>query len=109
VAYIGLIPAVVLLLIPALRGNRFVRFHSCQSVLFTVASALMGVVLKLLSVVLAILPVAGFLLAWLLLGIGFVGIFILWIVLLLKAALGNYYQLPVVGPLAEQLATRTDS
>ena len=69
----------------------------------------MGVVLKLLSVVLAILPVAGFLLAWLLLGIGFVGIFILWIVLLLKAALGNYYQLPVVGPLAEQLATRADS
>jgi uncharacterized membrane protein len=109
VAYIGMIPAVILLLIPALRGNRFVRFHSWQSVLFTIASAVLGVVLKLLFMVLAILPVVGFLLAWLSLGIGSMGIFILWIVLLVKAALGNYYQLPVVGPLAERLATRVDS
>ena len=108
-AYVGLIPAVVLLLIPALRGNRFVRFHSWQSVLFTIASMLLGLALKLLFVVLAILPVVGFLLAWLSLGIGSMGIFILWLVLLVKAALGNYYQLPLIGPFAEQLATRADS
>lgn len=108
-AYVGLIPAVVLLLIPALRGNRFVRFHSWQSVLFTIASTLLGLALKLLFVVLAILPVVGFLLAWLSLGIGSMGIFILWLVLLVKAALGNYYQLPLIGPFAEQLATRADS
>lgn len=108
-AYVGLIPAIVFLLIPALRGNRFVRFHSWQSVLFTIASVLMGLVLKLLFMVLAILPVVGFLLAWLSLGIGSMGIFFLWIVLLAKAALGNYYQLPVIGPLAEQLVARADS
>ena len=108
-AYVGLIPAVVLLLIPALRGNRFVRFHSWQSVLFTIASMLLGLALKLLFVVLAILPVVGFLLAWLSLGIGSMGIFILWLVLLVKAALGNYFQLPLIGPFAEQLATRADS
>jgi len=108
-AYIGLIPAVILLLIPVLRGNRFVRFHSWQSVLFTVASALLGLALKLLFVVLAILPVVGFLLAWLSLGIGSMGIFFIWIALLAKAALGNYYQLPLIGPWAEQLATRADS
>ena len=109
VAYVGLIPALVLLLIPALRSNRFVRFHCLQSVLFTVGCALLGGVLKLLFLVLAILPVVGFLLAWLLLGIGSMGIFILWVVLLVKAALGNYYELPLIGPLAEQLATRADS
>jgi uncharacterized membrane protein len=108
-AYVGLIPAIILLLVPALRGDRFVRFHSWQSVLFTIASALLGLMLKLLFVVLAILPVVGFLLAWLSLGIGSMGIFFLWIVLLVKAALGNYYQLPLIGPLAEQLATRADS
>jgi uncharacterized membrane protein len=108
-AYVGLIPAVILLLIPALRGNRFVRFHSWQSVLFTFASAVMGLALKLLFVILAILPVVGFLLAWLSLGIGSMGIVILWLVLLVKAALGNYYQLPLIGPFAEQLATRADS
>ncbi|HXF14755.1 MAG TPA: zinc-ribbon domain-containing protein [Terriglobales bacterium] len=108
-AYVGLVPAIVLLLIPGLRDNRFVSFHSWQSVLFTIASALVGVVLKLLLMVLAIVPMVGFLLAWLLVGIGCMGIFILWIVLLVKAALGNYYQLPLIGPLAEQLAARADS
>src|SRR5579859_6213102 len=104
-AYVGLIPAIVLLLVPALRGDRFVRFHCWQSVLFTIASGFLGLGLKLLFVLLAILPVVGFLLAWLSLGIGSMGIVILWIVLLVKAALGNSYQLPVIGPLAEQLAT----
>jgi uncharacterized membrane protein len=108
-AYVGLIPAIILLLIPALRGNRFVRFHSWHSVLFTIASVLLGLALKLLFVILAILPVIGFLLAWLSLAIGSMGIFILWVVLLVKAALGHYYQLPLIGPLAEQLATRADS
>jgi uncharacterized membrane protein len=108
-AYVGLVPAIVLLLIPGLRENRFVSFHSWQSVLFTIASALVGVVLKLLLMVLAIVPMVGFLLAWLLVGIGCMGIFILWIVLVVKAALGNYYQLPLIGPLAEQLAARADS
>jgi len=108
-AYIGLIPAIILLLVPALRGNRFVRFHSWQSALFTVASALLGLALKLLFVIFAILPVVGFLLAWLSLGIGSMGIFILWVVLLVKAAQGNSYQFPLIGPLADQLATRTDS
>lgn len=109
IAYIGLIPAVVLLLIPALRRNRFVRFHSWQSVLFTVAAALLGLALKLLFVIFALLPVVGFLLAWLSLGIGSMGIVFLWIVLLIKAALGHSYQLPLIGPLAEQFATRADS
>ena len=108
-AYVGLVPAIVLLLIPGLRDNRFVSFHSWQSVLFTIASALVGVVLKLLLMVLAIVPMVGFLLAWLLVGIGCMGIFILSIVLVVKAALGNYYQLPLIGPLAEQLAARADS
>jgi uncharacterized membrane protein len=107
--YVGLIPAIILLLIPALRGNRFVRFHSWQSVLFTVASALLGLALKLLVIILAILPVVGFLLAWLSLGIGSMGIFILWIVLLVKAVQGHHYELPLIGPLADQFATRADS
>lgn len=105
-AYVGLIPAIVLLVIPALRGNRFVGFHSWQSVLFTIGSALMGLALKVLFVVFAILPVVGFLLAWLSLGIGSMGIFILWIVLLVKAAMGHSYQLPLIGPFAEQFASR---
>jgi len=108
-AYIGIIPAIILILVPALRGNRFVRFHSWQSILFSIASVLLAGALKLLFVIFSVLPVIGFLLAWLSLGIGSMGIFILWIVLLVKAALGHSYQLPLIGPLAEQLAARADS
>jgi len=109
IAYVGIIPAIILLLVPALRNSRFVRFHAWQSVLFTIASAALGLALKLLFLIFAILPVVGFLLAWLSLGVGSLGIVILWIMLLVKAAQGHHYQLPVVGPLAEQLATRADS
>jgi uncharacterized membrane protein len=108
-AYIGIIPAVILLLIPALRGDRFVRFHSWQSVLFSVASVLLGVGLKLLFVILSVLPVFGFLLAWLCMGIGSLGMFMLWVVLVVKAAQGHRYELPLIGPLAAQLADPTDS
>jgi uncharacterized membrane protein len=108
-AYIGIIPAIIFILVPALRDNRFVRFHSWQSILFSVASVLLAGALKLLFVIFSVLPVIGFLLAWLSLGIGSLGIVMLWIVLLLKAAQGHHYELPVIGPLAEQLATRADS
>ena len=108
-AYIGIIPAIILILVPALRDNRFVRFHSWQSILFSIASVLLAGALKLLLVIFSVLPVIGFLLAWLSLGIGSMGIFILWIVLLVKAALGHSYQLPLIGPLADQLAARADS
>ncbi len=105
-AYIGLLPAIILLIIPVLRGDRFVRFHAWQSILFSLSSTLLGLALRLLFVVFSILPVVGFLLAWLSLGIGTLGVFILWIVLVLKAAQGQRYELPLIGPLAEQLASR---
>src|SRR4051794_8645753 len=73
-AYIGIIPAIILILVPALRDNRFVRFHSWQSILFSVASVLLAGALKLLLVIFSVLPVIGFLLAWLSLGIGSLGI-----------------------------------
>ena len=82
------------------------RQHGIAGLIFTV---LLAGALKLLFVIFSVLPVIGFLLAWLSLGIGSMGIFILWIVLLVKAALGHSYQLPLIGPLAEQLAARADS
>jgi uncharacterized membrane protein len=107
-AYIGLLPAIILLLIPMFRSDRFVRFHAWQSVLFSLSSMLLGLALRLLFVMLSLLPL-GFLLAWLSLGIGSLAIFMLWIVLVVKAAQGQRYELPVIGPLAEQFASRADS
>ena len=104
-AYIGLLPALVLLAIPALRRNPSICFHCWQAVLFSGSSILMGLALRLLFVLFSMLPVIGFLLAWLTLGIGALGIVMLWVVLVVKAAQGQRYELPLIGPLAAQFTS----
>jgi len=99
-AYITVVPAIVFLAVPAIRGRHFVRFHAWQSVLFVVATAILAGVFRLLFVILSVLPVLGFLIAWLSSGLGFLAILFLWAVLVAKAAQGQSYELPVIGPMA---------
>jgi uncharacterized membrane protein len=100
-AYVGLLPAIVFLLVPALRHSRSIGFHSWQSVLFSIASLIVALLLRLMFFVFSFLA----LLAWLLLGIGALGIFMLWLVLTVQAARGRGFELPVIGPLAARLSS----
>lgn len=102
-AYIGLLPAIVLLVLPAARRRVFVRFHCWQSLLFTAATVLLGIAVRLLFLLFSILPVVGFLISWLLLGIVAIAIIILWLALIVKALQGESYELPLLGPLATRL------
>jgi uncharacterized membrane protein len=101
-AYVTFIPAVVLVLIEPFKRNRFVRFHSFQSIFLAVATILVGVVMRILYSVLALIPVAGYLLAWLSLTVAVLGWVILWLVLLVKALQGETFRLPWIGSLAEK-------
>ena len=103
-AYVTVIPAIVFLIIEPFNKIPYVRFHSWQSVFLAIATVVAGLVLRLLFVIFSILPVVGFLLAWLSLGVGFLAIVVLWVVLVAKAAQGEGYELPVIGPLAARLA-----
>ena len=103
-AYVAVVPAIVFLAVPAIRQRHFVRFHAFQSLLFVVATAILTGAFRLLFVVLSILPLLGFLIAWLSSGLGFLAIVFLWAVLVAKAAQGQSYELPVIGPLATRLA-----
>lgn len=103
-AYVLALPALAFLAIPALKSARFIRFHSWQSLLFLIATTLVAVLVRLLFVILALFSWVGFLLAWLSLGIAALAVFVLWVVLVAKAAQGEEYELPVIGPLAERLA-----
>lgn len=103
-AYVALVPAVVFLLLPKFRPDRYVLFHSWQSVLFSASAITLGVILRLLFLIFSLLPFVGFLLAWLSLGIGCLGTVVLWAVLVAKAAQGDKFELPTIGPLAEKLA-----
>ena len=102
-AYVTLLPAVVFVLLPSFKTNRFIRFHSWQSIFSAIASSLLGGALKLLFMAASVSSVLG-LLAWLSLGVGFLALTFLWIVLVAKALQGQSYELPIIGAWAAQLA-----
>jgi uncharacterized membrane protein len=101
-AYITFIPAVVFVLIEPLKRNRFVRFHSFQSIFLTVATIALAIAIRILYSVLTLIPGIGFLLAWLVSALALLGLVILWLVLVVKALQGATFKLPVIGNLAER-------
>jgi|SRR5882672_5032100 len=95
--YLTLLPAAVLLFLPAFRKSSFVRFHAWQSILLWAVfflAALTGILLSNIAAAVALL----------LLGIlGSLGMFFLWAVLSLKAWQGERFELPWFGSLAQRL------
>jgi uncharacterized membrane protein len=98
-AYVTIIPAIIFLVLEPYNRNRFVRFHAWQSIFFNVAWWVLWIGLRIL----VHMPFLGFLtlfvwpLVWL-------GGFIVWIILLMKANQGQMFKLPVIGDLAQQQA-----
>jgi uncharacterized membrane protein len=74
------------------RENRFVRFHAMQSLIFFGA---MGIVTTVFGHIPLLASIGA--------GLGFVS-FICWIVLMVAAARGKYYKLPIIGDYAEKWA-----
>lgn len=103
-AYITFIPAVIFLLLDPYRRNAFTRFHSIQCLLFTILALALSAALKLASLLLFFIPVAGPLLAVLLSVLIGLGVGVIWLVLVVKALQGELFKLPVLGDFAEQHA-----
>ena len=99
-AYVTFVPAVLLVLIPASRRNRFIRFHAFQSILFTIATIFVAIAMWILFSVLQLIPAIGFPMAWLALAVMALGLAIVWLVLLVKALQGQSFRLPAIGNLA---------
>ena len=93
------IPAIVFLFVEPYRRNQFIRFHSWQSILvagsWIVVSTLLGMIG--MTPMLALLTMPLFMVIW-------IGYFVLWIVLMIKAYSGVYFKLPVLGAIAERQA-----
>jgi uncharacterized membrane protein len=103
-AYITFIPAVIFLLIEPYNRNRFVRFHSFQSLFFHVGIVILDIALIIASSILHIVPVIGTLVSIVLWPLISLGIFLLWILLLVKAYQGQMFKLPIIGDMAERQA-----
>ena len=101
-AYFTLIPAGVLLLLPAFRKHRFLRFHAWQSVLIWAVFLVLTVFALFLSNVAAAM-------VFLLFGIlASLAMLFLWIVLSIKAWQGERFDLPWFGELAGRLRQRAN-
>jgi uncharacterized membrane protein len=104
-AYFTFIPAIVFLLAEPFKKNRFIRFHSFQSIFLTIAAVVAGLALKLVFLILSLIPL-GHLLLLLISAIVFLGCLILWFVLMVKALQGELFKLPLIGDLAERQASK---
>lgn len=96
---LGLITGVLFLVLEPYSRNRNVRFHAFQSIFLNVAVVAFAIALGILSMVpvLGWLIAAGSILIWL-------GVFVLWIILLIKTYGGAKIVLPVIGAMAEKQA-----
>jgi len=86
---VGWITAIVFLILE--KENKFVRFHAFQSLLTFLP-------LSVLAWILGWIPFAG----WVIAGLVWILILILWLILMFKAYRGEKYKLPIVGDIAEK-------
>lgn len=102
-AYVTIIPAIILLAAPGFRAKPFLRFHAWQSIFFAIASTVIGLAMKIMFAILSFVPFIGFLFASLSAGLVFLAVVMLWAVLVVKAGQGEAYELPWIGRFAYRL------
>ncbi len=87
------------------KESDYVRFHAMQSIVFSVALIVLFIAISILGTILGAVPVIGAIVG-LLLGLAsfvvWIGAFVLWIILMVKAYQGERYKLPVLGDMAEK-------
>jgi uncharacterized membrane protein len=105
-AYFTFIPALLFLLIEPYNRDRFVRFHAFQSLFFNVAWIALWVVAAVIGMIFAVVPMVGWMMAVLLHAVIWLGMLVLWVLLLVKAYQNEKFQLPVIGDLAEKMAAQ---
>jgi uncharacterized membrane protein len=95
-AYLTFIPGIIFLVTAPYNQNPKVRFHSWQSIFLGITWAALWVI----SMVLAVVPIIGWLIGLLL----FLGLVALWLIVMINAFMGKTIKLPVLGGLAAKQA-----
>ena len=101
---VGLIADIIFLVAEPYNRNRFIRFHAFQSLFTALAVFALAIAIMILGMVLAIIPVLGWIIL-LLLWVAFAfGNLALWIMMMIKAYQMQMTKLPFVGDLAAKQA-----
>jgi len=102
IAYLTIIPAIVLLILEPFKKISFVRFHAWQSIFFFIAWAVIDILVGLVQ---NIVPSAAFLTLTVRELVG-LAIFVVWVIVFVGAFGGRRIKLPVIGDLAARQAER---
>ncbi len=98
---LGIITGLIFFLIE--KTNSVVRFHAAQSIVFGGAAILLWIVLMIVGVILGAISWQLGNLFGLLTIVVWLGLFIVWVVLLIKGYSGEKWKLPILGDMAERL------
>ena len=103
IAYITFLPAIVFLVLPPYNASPYIRFHAWQSIFLNVAAFVVNIALSMFAVVTMFMGPFAFLylvraiwVAWTL----------VWIYCVIQAMNGKRFKLPLIGNIAEKLATK---
>ncbi len=92
---LGWVTGLIFLLVE--KDNKFIKFHAVQSIALSIAAF----VIMAVFFVLAFIPYAGAVFG-ILSSLVSLGLFIVWVILLVKAAQGERFKLPVIGDMADK-------
>lgn len=96
-AYFTIIPAIIFLVIDPFKTRRFVRFHSFQCLFLSAAAFIFWFAFTMFGMVLSFF---GGMMIWALSLVVQVGLFVVWLIVVIKAYQGQEFKLPVIGDLA---------
>ncbi|MCI0354257.1 MAG: hypothetical protein L0099_04330 [Acidobacteria bacterium] len=91
-AYVTIIPAIIFLVMEPYNRNKFIRFHAFQCLFMAAAGICIGII--------AIIPILG----WIVYIVGMLGLFVGWILCIVKAYGNEKFKLPIIGEFAEKQA-----
>jgi uncharacterized membrane protein len=98
-AYVTVIPAIIFLIVPPYNQKPLVRFHSWQSIFLFIAWFVIHIGLMIVGRI----PILGCFIGILSLLVG-LALFILWLIVMIKAFNGQLFKIPVIGDLAAKQA-----
>jgi uncharacterized membrane protein len=106
ISYITVIPAILFLVMDPYKKMPLVRFHSFQSIGIAVGWFALWIVVAVFSMLVAFIPGVRMLLIlmpfiYVIVGLG---VFVLWLMAIIKASKGEWFKIPFIGDFAMKMA-----
>ena len=100
---LGIITGLIFFLIE--KSNDVVRFHAAQSIVFSGSVIVLWIVLAILGMIIATISWTLGSLYSILTLVVWLGLFVVWVILLIKGYSGTKWKLPFLGDIAERMAS----